>query len=353
MVSPSSLRSWFEHFVTLGDDDLVEWLGEDRTLDPATVSRLFTHHDACDVAVLHSSHHTLMRDVTLSERLSRICPRPIIRQTAKAALLGTDKFAMKREFDARSLPSIPWRHRDDGVTPAQFAARHGGPFVVKLRNGTEGRALRLHSRPHVDLSDSEFEEPFVDGTEYSVIVLRVAGEHLTLPTIWKGPTRRDLLPPYQRLRLCPAPDLTSDEDSELRALSVTAAEIMDSDGFAEVELIVDAYGRQRVIEVNPRIAGTMRMAALASDLRIFDLPLRSDLRGHVEAERCVVEMPYTGSPWSDPERLVYCTSRMTVAAASWAELPPQVDRALSDSSAVPLEWQRSLGVALKELCATR
>lgn len=352
LVSPSSLKSWFTHFVTVGEGDRIEWLGEHPTLSVAADRQACGYHADADRTILHSSHGTLIRDVALAKRLEDAAPRKLIRQSALAAVLGTDKLEMKRQLEAWSLPIIPWRHPSDGVTPGQFAAHHEGPFVVKLRNGTEGRALRLRPTPEVDLEDGEFEEPFVGGTEYSVVVLKVGIRQLTFPTIWKGPTRRDLLPPYQRLRLCPAPDLTADRDAELRALGCRAAAALASEGFAEVELIVDSEGHARVIEVNPRIAGTMRMAALACDQRIFDLPVKENARGHLAARRCVVEMPFRGEPRNDPAQLVYCTSRLTAAADSWGELPARVDAALGGSSAVPLEWRRSLDRALSEFCVT-
>jgi biotin carboxylase len=352
LVSPSSLQSWFTHFVTLGDGDRIEWLGEHPTLSVAADQRTCGYHAEADLTVLHSSHDTLIRDIALSSRLEGTAPRRLIRQSATAAVLGTDKLAMKRQLEAWSLPIVPWRHPSDGVTPEEFAARHEGPFVVKLRNGTEGRALRLRPTPEPELADGEFEEPFVGGTEYSVVVLRVGGRELTFPAIWKGPTRRDLLPPYQRLRLCPAPDLSTERDDELRSLSLRASAAMASEGFAEVELIIDGEEQARVIEVNPRIAGTMRMAALACDQRIFDLPAREDAHGHLAAQRRVVEMPHQGEPWNDPAQLVYCTSRLTAAADTWGELPARVDAAIGAGSAVPLEWRRSLDLVLSELCVT-
>lgn len=352
LVSPSSLESWFTHFVTFGDGDRIEWLGEHPTLSVSADRQVCSHHADAHLTILHSSHATLIRDVALAKRLEDTAPRRLIRQSATAAVLGTDKLAMKRQLEAWSLPIIPWRHPSDSVTSQQFAADHEGPFVVKLRNGTEGRALRLRPTPEVDLGDDEFEEPFVAGTEYSVVVLRVGDRQLTFPAIWKGPTRRDLLPPYRRLRLCPAPDLSADRDDELRVLSLRAATALASEGFAEVELIIDLEGHARVIEVNPRIAGTMRMAALACDQRIFDLPAEDAARGHLSAQRRVVELPCQGKPWNDPAQLIYCTSRLTAAADSWGELPARVDAALGAGATVPLEWRRSLDQALSELCVT-
>lgn len=353
LVSPTSLESWFAHFVTMRSEDKVQWLGEQAALTGEAIRGACHCHAEADITVLHSSHDTLLRDIALAEHLEQMGCGPLIRQTTKAALLGTDKVAMKCAFEEHSVLSIAWRQHADGISALQFGAQHDGPFVVKLRNGTEGRALRLSAAPSAQLDEQEFEEPFIGGTEYSVVVLRSGARYVTLPTVWKGPTRRDLLPPYQRLRLCPAPDLTDDRNDELRQLSLAACEALDSEGFAEVELIVDGAGQARVIEVNPRIAGTMRMAALACDQRIFDLPVTTTVHGHLGAQRCVVEMPYHGNPWSAPERLVYCTSRLTVAAGSWSQLPAHVDAALGDSVAVAHEWRRSLELALSELCATR
>lgn len=352
LVSPDSLRSWFEHFVTLRDGDRIEWLGEQRQLSERQRQHACAMHAAAELTVLHSSHHTLLRDVALSNHLRQAASVALISQTPTAARIGTDKLEMKRQLQACAVPIIPWRDATGNVSAAHFAARHEGPFVVKLRNGTEGRALRLQPVAGAPLHEHEFEEPFVGGTEYSVVVLATGSRWLTLPTIWKGPTRRDLLPPYQRLRLCPAPDVSAEQDEELRALSLAATVAMSSEGFTEVELIIDRDGQARVIEVNPRIAGTMRMAAIACDQRIFDLPADGRIGGHLDAQRCVVEMPYHGEPWSDPDQLVYCTSRLTAGASTWSQLPAVVDRALDTSTAVAPQWRRSLDMALSELCVT-
>jgi hypothetical protein len=352
LVAPDSLKSWFRHFVTLGAEDRVRWLGEQPTLPAEVTSEVLAEHHKADLTVIHSSHHTLIRDVSLAGELG-YDPATIVHQTAKAAMLGTDKLAMKQAFDACGVPTLPWRHPGGGgATIDDFKRMHSGPFVVKLRNGTEGRALRLQPAPDPGLRMSEFEEPFVDGIEYSVVLFRTLGRDVTFPTIWKGATRKDLLPPYQRLRLCPAPDLSPEQDTSLRALSLRAAETMDSEGFTEVELVVDTHGHAQVIEVNPRIAGTMRMAALAADQRIFDLPARRDVNGDLATHRCSVEMPWLGEPWNDPGRMIYCTSRLTAAAASWDALIALVDEVLDGGAGVPLEWRRSFDQALRELCPT-
>jgi carbamoylphosphate synthase large subunit len=349
LVSPDSLRSWFAHFVTLGAGDQVRWLGEDPALTPDVTGQLLAATKGADLIVIHSSHHTLIRDVTLAGTLGAGGSR-VMHQSPKAALLGTDKIAMKRIFDESGIPTPPWRHRYRGPTVAEFRRAHDGPFVVKLRNGTEGRELRLRPSPDPDLSNFEFEEPFVDGVEYSVVIFRAPGRNITFPTIWKGATRRDLLPPYRRLRLCPAPDLSPERDAALRALSLRAAEVMDSDGFTEVELVVSADEEVYVIEVNPRIAGTMRMAALATDTLIFDLPGMHDVVGDLASGSCSVEMPWLGEPWNDPQQRVYCTSRLTAAAASWGDVLALVDSVIDGGTSVPLEWRRSFDLALKELC---
>src|SRR6185369_16359938 len=96
---------------------------------------------------------------------------------------------------------------------------------------------------------------------------------------WKGATSRALVPPWRRLRLCPYPPLPAGLEALLRADARALADAIDTAGFVEIEYLVTADGRRVVLEINPRVSGTMRIASLATGIPIFSLPVLRDVAG--------------------------------------------------------------------------
>jgi predicted ATP-grasp superfamily ATP-dependent carboligase len=350
LVCPRSLETWFEHFVTVSPGDHVEWLGEDGDLSTHQRRRVESLARDASTTVLHSSHYSLVRDADLGADLAA-AGHDVVCQSRCGARHGVDKLLMKSTLDEQHIPQMAWREAGDAITPAAFAAAHEGPVVVKQRHGTEGKMLRLAPEPAVDLDPADFEEPFVSGVEYSVVLFRSPTRVVTFPSVWKGPTRRDLLPPYRRLRLCPAPRLSADMDRQLRELSVRTAAAVDSVGLTEVELLVGDDGMPLVIEINPRIAGTMRMAALAAATRIFDVPVQDAGSVHLEPTRCALELPSLGPPWNEPDAETFCTSRLTVGAESWSEVVKRLTAAEQRGAMLPPDWRTQVRDALAEVAA--
>jgi hypothetical protein len=91
------------------------------------------------------------------------------------------------------------------------------------------------------------------------------------------------------------------------------AESMAMSGWLEVEFVVDTLGVPWVLEVNPRICGTMRLAAMCTDLPIFDLP-DLNIDGPIAAVRVGGEVPWAGERFADPDRRLFATTRLTAAA---------------------------------------
>jgi ATP-grasp domain len=338
LLSPTSVEAWFRYFVTLGTHDEVAFLGENTAISDSALAHVLALHTRSRSTHIHSSHHSLSRDVALGEYLS--VHNPVVTyQTPFAASVGLDKLVMKRVLDDQGLPSVPWRCAGQDILSSA-----GGPFVIKRRHGTECRDVRLALRPTPELSDDEFEEPFISGVEYSVVVYRAPGRCVTLPVVWKGPTNIDLVPPFRRLRMCPAPSLTQGEDLYLRRLSAAVVESIDSVGFAEVELIVDSVGTTQVIEINPRVAGTLRISAVAANVNAFDIPSQVSLPSDLPALRCAAEFPASEPRRSEPDQLIFATSRVTVGGRGWSDVMATVERASAETD--PL-WRRHIEVALK------
>jgi phosphoribosylaminoimidazole carboxylase (NCAIR synthetase) len=314
LVAPHSLRTWFPYFLDEAEDNTVVFTGEEPEVDLDTVVEALRRRPA-RTAVAYSSHETLERDCELVERLRGLGLRAW-GQSRTCAALGVDKFRMKSFFDAHSFPSPAWAHAGN----LERLPRRDTPLVVKQRRGTQSVGTRLERRASCRLGADELCEPYHDGIEYSVLVYRDPHGEAVFPPVWKGATSPELVPPWRRLRLCPPPDPAPALERRLRDLARDVAIASDCQGFVEVEYLATGSGEVLVLEINPRIAGTMRIAALASGLPIFSLPGMPHLRGDLETVRWAGEVPYSGPPFSDAAAAVFATSRLTLAGRSLEEL---------------------------------
>jgi hypothetical protein len=314
LIAPDSLRSWYASFVALAPGDDVMFTGEGPELPIAPLlPRL--GEPGQRMAVFLSSHATLARDTTVAASLRERGYRVVV-QSNRCAALGADKFAMKAFFDASGFASPAWARADGGY----LLGSHERPLVVKNRWGTQSIGILLESRGEFWLAPDEFCEDYLDGVEYSVVLYRDERGCAVFPPIWKGPTSPALVPPWRRLRLCPFPGLPADVERELRRTGRRIAEAADCAGLMEVELLLTAAGAMHVLEINPRVAGTLRISAMATGTPIFAMHKRPELRGDLTASRFAAEIPYGGEPYSDLQSNVYASSRLTVAAGSLAGL---------------------------------
>jgi biotin carboxylase len=81
----------------------------------------------------------------------------------------------------------------------------------------------------------------------------------------------------------------------------------------EVEFLVTDAGEVYVLEINPRVSGTLRIAAMACHIRVFDL---FDVKTHedFQATRFALELPHDGRSPEAVHEDVVASSRLTVAS---------------------------------------
>jgi hypothetical protein len=330
LIAPDSLKSWYASFVAPGPGDEVMFTGEGANLPIATLLvRLGRQGER--TAVFLSSHATLARDTAAAVRLRERGHRVLV-QSHRCATLGVDKLAMKAFFDAAGFATPAWARADGGYQLG--SPEH--PLVVKSRWGTQSIGVRLESEGQFRLAPDEFCEDYLDGVEYSVVVYRDERGCAVFPPIWKGPTSPALIPPWRRLRLCPFPGLPSSVEGELRRMGRRIAEAADCAGLMEVELLLTPAGHVHVLEINPRVAGTLRISAMATAIPILAMHNRPELRGELTACCFAAEIPYSGEPYSDPQHHIFASSRLTVAADSLAGLRNRL-RDLDEAAADDLD----------------
>ncbi len=312
VVAPSSLRSWFRFFVDdPGGLDRIFHAGESSGLRVRDIAQR-AHAAAAVEVVFHSSHETLLRDGELADSLIDAGFRVLV-QSPRAAQMGVDKFLMREFFASSGLSMLRW-WRGGTVLSGGDEPR---TVVVKSRTGTQSSGLRLSDLHVADAAADEYCEAYADGVEYSVLVYRDDAGDAVLPPVWKGPTSRDLVPPWRRLRLCPDPFGSPEFGAQLSDVGLRTAVEAGVRGWTEVELLVTQDGTTHVLEINPRVCGTMRIAALATRTRLFALHRHPGQRGRLPAVRRAAEIPYTGVPITDPVRSIFGTSRLTVASATY------------------------------------
>jgi len=302
VVAPDSVRTWYRAFAN--PDEPVLFVGEEPGHVQAIVDAVLGKEDPTCVR-LFSSHQSLARDREVAARLAA-AGLSVRVQSETAMRAGLDKAYARHLLAMHGVPLSPW-----GI--GRPTGRDIGALLRKARNSTQSQGIAW-ARPDDSWGDDVYWEQYVAGTEYSVVVYREAGATTILPPVWKGDTRRDLLPPWKRLRLCPPPPAPTGVLEDLVDIARTVADAIDAWGFAEVEFVAAPQCPTMVLEVNPRICGTMRIAAMAARVSIFDgRQLPGDMRHH-EATAYAGELPYQGPAILEAD--VIATSRITCRASS-------------------------------------
>lgn len=305
MLAPASVATWFEPLG--GDPAAMILIGEGGRLADETVESISEAARNC-VLRIHSGHDSLIRDLQLAEKL-RCSGALVYSQSTEAVEAGLDKVVARRVMQDAAVPLTPWGL---GETPGTE------DILVKARESTQSRSIGWGQATRT-LEPETYWEQWIDGPEYSVTGYRENSVLTLLPIVAKGPTRRDLLPPWRRPRwVKPGEPIRGAE--AMYAYSSTIAEVLDIWGFFEVEFVVGED--VRVIEVNPRISGTLRLAAMAADVRIFAQGVLSNNAGILEPVLAGLEVPYEGDPVVEPGLIA--TSRLTCVAGTMDDVVREI-----------------------------
>lgn len=300
VISPLSLESWYHQFC--GTMTSVAFVGEGGDNIIKLADHLCTLTTGHRIRIL-SSHDSLLRDWALAQEL-QTRGFTVNSQSGMAASAALDKVLQKQLLSFAGIPTPSWGLSKGGPPPGIRA-------IWKGRTSTQSRGTRWCT-PSEGPPDDSYWEMYVEGVEYSAVLYRENRQSLHFPIVWKGAVRADLSPPWRRLRLvpCGAPAV---QIEKMHAFASRIAEILDISGFVEVEYIVTRNGDPLVIDINPRICGTMRIVAMATGTQIFDqsaLPAAAEL----PAIRFAAEAPYSGPAITAPE--LVATSRMTCSGES-------------------------------------
>ncbi|BCT74194.1 hypothetical protein SCMU_00360 [Sinomonas cyclohexanicum] len=300
LLAPTSVTVWYEPLG--GDPASMIPIGEGG---PVPVERVQSIAGAAagGAVRIHSGHDSLLRDSDLAGELRRQGAE-VHAQSSTAVAAGRDKSCARILMREAGVPLTPW---GIGQVPDR------SDVLVKARDSTQSRSIRWAGSAGPIQPDSYWEQ-WIDGFEFSVTGYRERGLTL-LPIVAKGRTRRDLLPPWRRLRWVRSGDQVPLADAMYEAAG-RAAEALDIWGFFEVEFVA-REGVALVIEVNPRISGTLRLAAMAADIGIFAPGVFTANPTVIQPVLSGVEIPFKGNPILEPGLIA--TSRLTCVGESIQE----------------------------------
>jgi D-alanine-D-alanine ligase-like ATP-grasp enzyme len=244
------------------------------------------------------------RDALVGDYFRQVRRKTAVASPPAAVLLATDKLATKRLLAAHGLPVSEAFWVRSPAEAAEIAERLTYPVLVKRNDGYSGQGMRLFE-DHAQLErffrrgpGPLIMEKFLEGLEVSVDVLCWGGNTVPLAAISKGSTDRDLRRhPIYRLRVAPHP-LSPQLTQAVMSIAARAMQLLGVTGVAECELVLTRDEGPLVLEVNPRIAGTLPLSAAASGIdphrALVDMALgRADLAALEPDWHFAVQAPIT------------------------------------------------------------
>lgn len=213
--------------------------------------------------ILLSHHDTLLRDAAFAQGRSTVLAQP-----AAIARLAHDKRAMadvaSRVDGLRPIPQLTLTEAIEYLT--QSATNR---VIVKPGDSTEGRQLRLVETPDdlwrlsVSIELDEFLlQPALEGHEYSVNMIADGRFCHTYLPVSKGSNKPFGVHPARRTRTFPA-RIPWSQSIRLMNAACGYALATEAKGLLEVEFL-ESDGDLYLMELNPRLSATLRMAIVSS-----------------------------------------------------------------------------------------
>ena len=336
VIADPSWRAWIEPFLQLeGLPSVIE-----------CHSRRDAVIESCGerpgrIAVLLSDHMSVVGDADAAHGHSGI-----IAQSRAMAQLAHDKRGMASLFEGcalvRPIPELD-------AAAAESWLRDGRCVVEKRCDGTRGQGLLIHrsieSLEAGPGDGSTILQPLLQGLEISLPMLFAGGRCWCYPAVEKGFSSVDFVHPSQRRRDSP---LSAEHAVDLSGITSEVIEVLrplSPYGPVEVELLV-ANGAIHLLELNPRLAATMRMSGIACNRSLFSdwvaaslgYPMPSGM--FVDAILYTCELPLPQDCQAHARALFAChdnlwvSGRVTARGSTRAEAHARAAQAISIASNV-------------------
>lgn len=218
-----------------------------------------------------SLRDSLLRD--LAERMK--APFRVVANQPSAVELAFDKALTKRVLADAGFLSIPGAVADSKEELLAAVERFGLPLVAKPRRDFTGKGFRIfqtHAEVEAYLRRCRVKdllvEPFMEGSELSLELVRWDGVCVPQPVVYKGETRLNHLEhPVYRPRLSPWLRGTAPERRVVET-GRAMADALGLEGACELEFVV-ADGVPHLMEINPRVSGVTRLCSAGGGSSTF------------------------------------------------------------------------------------
>ncbi len=217
-----------------------------------------------------------LRDAELKQILEAEYKIPVIANSLTTVATAFDKFRTTALLSEHGIPTSSNGLAHSIGEAMELAESLAYPLVLKKIKGYSGMGLRLFETNRQlerylrkKIKFPILLERFLEGIEYSVEVLRFNEQSFAQVAIYKGKTTKNIIMhPIYRLQVAPNP-ITDIVDDELLATAGRAAAVLDVEGSADFDVIVDVGGI-KIIEVNPRIGGVTRLSAASTGINTYE-----------------------------------------------------------------------------------
>lgn len=217
-----------------------------------------------------------LRDSLLRDLVERMkAPFRVVSNQPSAVELAFDKALTKRVLADAGFRSIPGCVADSREELLAAAERYGMPLVAKPRRDFTGKGFRIfqsHAEVEAYVRKCRVKdlvvEPFMEGSELSLELVRWDGVCVAQPVVYKGETRLNHLEhPVYRPRMSPW-----QRGTEIERLVVDTgkamADALGLEGACELEFVV-ADGVPHLMEINPRVSGVTRLCSAGGGTSTF------------------------------------------------------------------------------------
>lgn len=227
-------------------------------------------HGQYDGIVFVSHHLTTQRDAEVAPRW-----RNSIAQSLNAAGLAFDK--RKMASIAEGVPGVEPLPEFDVHEARMWIRRRPGRAIIAKRIGeTEGRGIAVIESEDAlgTFVEGEYDasyvlQPFITGHELSVNVVGAGGRSHFYPTVYKGVNARPLVHAAARRRVCPGHRFANVDGNRIERVSRDIVDAIDGQCLVEIEY-VDTGEDLFLVEINPRLAASLRMSMAADGVNAFE-----------------------------------------------------------------------------------
>lgn len=180
----------------------------------------------------------------------------VIGQSLEVCEICYDKLETKKFFIKHNFPTVRTI-----IEPKE----EDFPLVLKPFNAWAGKGIKIiHTDYQLNsikknMNDQRYYlEPFIQGIEMSVQVIKFQEKYIVCPPVYKGSTTTEMIHPLKKLRIFPNP-WNIHINQKLIDLASEIAKKLNIEGVIDIEFILADQNEIYVSEINSRLSGVTRM----------------------------------------------------------------------------------------------